>query len=34
MADVKGANSNVYIVGNWRMPELGDLNERGISLAE
>ena len=30
MADVREANSNV--VGNWRMPVLGDLNERAISL--
>ena len=32
MADVREANINV--VGNWRMPMLGDLNERAISLAE
>ena len=32
MADVREANINV--VGNWRMPELGDLNERAISLDE
>ena len=24
----------IYIVGNWRMPVLGDLNERAISLEE
>ena len=32
MADVRKANINV--VGNWRMPVLGDLNERAISLEE
>ena len=32
MSDVKDANINV--VGNWRMPVLGDLNERAISLEE
>ena len=32
MADVREANINV--VGNWRMPVLGDLKERAISLAE
>ena len=32
MADVTEANINV--VGNWRMPVLGDLNERAISLEE
>ena len=33
MADVREANINV--VGNyWRMPVLGDLNERSISLEE
>ena len=32
VADVRGANINV--VGNWRMPVLGDLNERAISLEE
>ena len=32
MADVREANINV--VGNWRMPMLGDLNERAISLEE
>ena len=32
VADVKEANINV--VGNWRMPVLGDLNERAISLVE
>ena len=32
VADVTEANINV--VGNWRMPVLGDLNERGISLEE
>ena len=31
-ADVREANINV--VGNWRMPVLGDLNERAISLEE
>ena len=30
VADVREANINV--VGNWRMPVLGDLNERPISL--
>ena len=24
----------MYVVGNWRMPVLGDLNERAISLKE
>ena len=32
VADVREANINV--VGNWRVPVLGDLNERGISLEE
>ena len=32
VADVRVANINV--VGNWRMPVLGDLNERAISLEE
>ena len=32
MADVREANINV--VGNWRMPVSGDLNERAISLLE
>ena len=32
VADVMEANINV--VGNWRMPVLGDLNERAISLEE
>ena len=32
VADVREANVNV--VGNWRMPVLGDLNERAISLEE
>ena len=32
VADVRGANINV--VGNWRMPVLGDLNERAISLED
>ena len=32
VADVRKANINV--VGNWQMPVLGDLNERGISLDE
>ena len=32
VADVRVANINV--VGNWRMPMLGDLNERAISLEE
>ena len=32
LADVREANINV--VGNWRMPVLGDLNERAISLEE
>ena len=30
VADVREANINA--VGNWRMPVLGDLNERAISL--
>ena len=32
VADVREANINA--VGNWRMPVLGDLNERAISLEE
>ena len=32
VADVREANLDV--VGNWRMPVLGDLNERAISLEE
>ena len=32
VTDVTGANINV--VGNWRMPVLGDLNEIAISLEE
>ena len=32
VADAREANMNV--VGNWRMPVLGDLNERAISLEE
>ena len=32
VADAREANTNV--VGNWRMPVLGDLNERAISLEE
>ena len=32
VADFREANINV--VGNWRMPMLGDLNERAISLEE
>ena len=32
VADVREANTNV--VGNWRMPVLGDLNERAMSLEE
>ena len=32
MADVREANINV--VGNWRMPLLGDLNGKIISLVE
>ena len=32
VADVMEATINV--VGNWRMPVLGDLNERAISLEE
>ena len=32
VADVRKANINV--VGNWRMPVLGDLNEKAISLEE
>ena len=30
VADVRETNINV--VGNWRMPVLGDLNEKAISL--
>ena len=32
MADVREAKIN--LVGNWRMPMLGDLNGRAISLVE
>ena len=32
VADVK--EENIDVVGNWRMPVLGDLNERAISLEE
>ena len=32
VADLRGAN--IYVVGNWRMPVLRDLNERAISLEE
>ena len=32
VAEVRAANINV--VRNWRMPVLGDLNERAISLEE
>ena len=32
MADVREASIN--LVGNWRMPVLGDLNERAITLEE
>ena len=32
VADVREANVNV--LGNWRLPVLGDLNERAISLEE
>ena len=32
VSDVRKANINV--IGNWRMPVLGDLNERAISLEE
>ena len=32
VADVREANINVVV--NWRMPVLGDLNERAISLEE
>ena len=32
VADVREANINV--IGNWRMPVLGDLNDRAISLEE
>ena len=31
-ADVREANINV--IGNWRMPVLGDLNERALSLVQ
>ena len=30
----KGEQANINVVGNWRMPVLGDLNERAISLEE
>ena len=33
VADVREEKINV-VVGNWRMPTLGDLNERAISLKE
>ena len=26
--------ANINVVGNWRMPVLGDLNERAISMEE
>ena len=32
VADVSEAN--IYVVGNWWMPVLGDLNERAASLEE
>ena len=32
MTDV--GEENINVVGNWRMPVLGDLNERAISLVE
>ena len=32
VADVRKANINV--VGNWRVPVLGDLNEKAISLVK
>ena len=32
VADVREAN--IKVVGNWRMPVFGDLNERAISLEE
>ena len=32
MADVREVNINV--VGKWRMPVLGELNERAITLEE
>ena len=32
VADVREVNIN--LVGNWRMPVLGDLNERAISLEQ
>ena len=32
VADVREAN--IDVVGNWRMPMLGDLNERTISMEE
>ena len=32
VADVR--ESNINVVGNWRMPVMGDLNERAISLVE
>ena len=32
VADAREANINVVV--NWRMPVLGDLNERAISLEE
>ena len=32
VADVREAN--IIVVGNWRMPVMGDLNERAISLEQ
>ena len=31
---VDAREANINVVGNWRMPVLGDLNERAISLEE
>ena len=33
MSQMSG-RQNINVVGNWRMPVLGDLNERAISLEE
>ena len=32
--NVADREANIKVVGNWRMPVLGDLNERAISLVE
>ena len=31
---IKNQPPSPYVVGNWRMPVLGDMNERAISLEE